>query len=38
VYARVLRASKNVKESEGMGGRTMRLMSGRCVGECRIGR
>ena len=34
VYARTLRASQNVRESGGIGGRAMRLMSGRGVGEC----
>jgi len=38
VYARTLRASYNAKESGGMGGRAMRLMSGRGVGECGSGR
>jgi len=38
VYARVLRASQNVKESGDIGGRAMRLMSGRGVGECGSGR
>ena len=38
VYARALRASQNLKESGGMGGRAMRLMSGRGVGECGSGR
>ena len=38
VYARALRASQNVKESGGMGGREMRLMSGQGVGECGSGR
>ena len=32
VYARALRASQNVRESGGIGGRAMRLMSGRGVG------
>ena len=42
VYARVFRASQNVREKEresgGIGGRAMRLMSGRSVGECGSGR
>ena len=38
VYARALRASQNVRESGGIGGRAMRLMSGRGVGECGSGR
>ena len=38
MHARALRASQNVKESLCMGGRAMRLMSGRGVGECGSGR
>jgi len=38
VYARALRASQNVKENGGIGGRAMRLMSGRGVDECSSGR
>jgi len=34
VYARALRASKNVRESGGIGGRAMRLMSGRGTNRC----
>ena len=33
VYARALRASQNLRESGGIGGRAMRLMSGRGVSE-----
>ena len=38
VYARALRASQNVRESGGIGGRKMRLLSRRGVGECGSGR
>ena len=38
VYARALRASQNARGSGGIGGRVMRLMSGRGVGECGSGR
>jgi len=38
VYARALRASQNVRESGGIGGRVMRLVGGRGVGECGSGR
>jgi len=38
VYARALRASQDVRESGGVGGRAMRLMSGRGVGVCGSGR
>ena len=38
VYARALRASQNVRESGGIGGRAMRLMSGRGAGKCGSGR
>ena len=37
VYARALRASQNVRESGGIGGRAMHLMSGRGMGECGSG-
>ena len=38
LYARASRASKNVRGSGDKGGRAMRLMSGRGVGECGCGR
>ena len=38
VYARALRASQNARESGGIGGRAMRLMSGRGAGEYGSGR
>ena len=38
VYARALRASQKREESRGVGGRAMRLMRGRGVGECGRGR
>ena len=38
VYARALHASHNARESGGIGGRAMHLMSGRGVGECGSGR
>ena len=34
VYARALRASQKREESRGVGGRAMRLMRGRGMGEC----
>ena len=38
VYARALRASQKREESRGVGGRAMRLVRGRGVGECGRGR
>ena len=38
VYTRALRASQKREESRGVGGRAMRLMRGRGVGECGRGR
>ena len=38
LYVRALRASQNLIESGGMGGRAMRLMIERGVGECGIAR
>jgi len=38
VHARALRASQKREESRGVGGRAMRLMRGRGVGECGLGR